>query len=245
MKLDINTTFKSPNSDERVEPIDTLVIHSTHMPFKESLDRLCDANSKVSCHYIIDINGVTYRLIEDVYRAWHCGLSCWKGRDKVNDFSIGIELVDCAPDGERLTYFSAVQMDSCIKLCNHLIKKHNISLHNVVAHSDIAPSRKDDPGEFFNWALLSKHGAAIHHDIILTDINGSRLVIEETEKSERVLDIQNLLSKFGYNVVCSGIYDENTIDVVIAFKRRFYPEKVDSSFDQNAYNILKDIVSKI
>jgi len=138
----VNTTIKSPNHNDRPENtvIDTIVIHYTGMKtLEEAIERLCDEKTEVSSH------------LDEEYRAWHAGVSCWNGKDNVNDFSIGIELEN---KGHEFGYtpFSDAQMASLVELCKSIKTRYNIK--HIVGHSDIAPTRKQDPGEFFNWKLV-------------------------------------------------------------------------------------------
>jgi N-acetyl-anhydromuramyl-L-alanine amidase AmpD len=163
----INRDFSSPNFSKRHRIIDIIVIHSTHIPCKESIEVLCNQSSNVSCHYLIDLNGKIYQLVEDEKKAWHAGKSYWRGKSSINDNSIGIELVDTDDKGARLASFPKAQMDSLIDLLKPLIKKYNIPSYNIVAHSDIAPDRKDDPGENFDWSLLAAHKIGRYHTVKL------------------------------------------------------------------------------
>jgi N-acetylmuramoyl-L-alanine amidase len=150
----------SSNFDHRPEGtiIDTIILHYTDMDTaQDALTRLCDPASKVSSHYLIDDKGVLYQLVEDRYRAWHAGVSSWRGRHNVNHFSIGIEL-----DNPGESYFqkhgqwkpySQPQMASLITLITTLIQKHPIT--SITGHENIAPERKKDPGPHFDWGMIA------------------------------------------------------------------------------------------
>jgi len=149
---------KSPNFDKRPKgtKIDSIIIHYTGMKtFNDAYKRLCDKNSKVSTHYLIGRDGRTFNLVEEKNRAWHAGISHWKGVNNLNNNSIGIELEN---PGHEFGYisFSKKQMLSLILLCKELKKKYDIKADWVLGHSDIAPDRKLDPGEKFNWSLIKK-----------------------------------------------------------------------------------------
>ena len=151
--------YFSPNFDNRkrsINSIKIIIIHYTGMQSeRESLIRLCNPKSKVSSHFVINQNGKVYRLVQDRQIAWHAGKSCWGKYRKLNNSSIGIELVN---KGHQFGYtnFRKKQLLSLIMVCKTLIKKYKIIKKNVVGHSDVSPLRKIDPGEKFPWKLLAK-----------------------------------------------------------------------------------------
>ena len=137
--------------------IKLIIIHYTGMQSEiESVKRLKDSKSKVSCHYLIGRKGQIIQLVKDKYAAWHAGKSKWKKFSNLNNNSIGIELVN---KGHKYGYqnFSNKQISSLIRLCKNLKKKYLIHAKNFLGHSDIAPLRKMDPGEKFPWKRLSSH----------------------------------------------------------------------------------------
>ena len=149
---------KSPNFDKRPKgtKINSIIIHYTGMEtFDEACKRLCDKNSKVSSHYLIGRDGKIINLVDEEKRAWHAGVSHWKGVDNINDISIGIELEN---PGHEFGYipFSKEQMDSLIYLCKELKSKYDIKEDWVLGHSDISPERKLDPGDKFKWEPIKK-----------------------------------------------------------------------------------------
>ncbi len=149
---------KSPNFDKRPKgtKINSIIIHYTGMKtFEEAYKRLCNKNSKVSSHYLIGRNGKIINLVEEKNRAWHAGISNWKGVKNLNNNSIGIELEN---PGHEFGYipFSKKQMSSLIFLCKELKKKYDIKADWVLGHSDISPNRKIDPGDKFDWDTIKK-----------------------------------------------------------------------------------------
>jgi N-acetylmuramoyl-L-alanine amidase len=211
----------SPNSDDRPAAwaIDTLILHYTGMPDSAAaLARLCDPAALVSVHYLIDEDGEVVALVPEERRAWHAGLSSWAGRSRLNDCSIGIELVN---PGHEWGYrsFAEAQYDACIALCRAIIARWPIPPRRVLAHSDVAPARKQDPGELFDWARLATQGVGLWP--------------QPGRGDPRPMDrLQRELAHFGYGVVPSGRLDEATRLVVMAFQRHFRPARVDGRPDR-------------
>jgi N-acetylmuramoyl-L-alanine amidase len=151
----------SPNFDERAEPVDMLILHYTGMQTAAAaLDRLCDPDSRVSAHYVIEEDGAVWQLVEEERRAWHAGVSRWRGAPLVNGRSIGIELVN---PGHEFGYrpFPAAQIDALIPLCRGILARHAIPPRHVLGHADVAPARKEDPGELFPWQTLAAGGIGL------------------------------------------------------------------------------------
>jgi N-acetylmuramoyl-L-alanine amidase len=210
----------SPNHDARPEGarIDMLVLHYTGMKTAvEAIDRLCDPAAKVSAHYVLDEDGTVWRLVEESRRAWHAGTSFWQGTRDVNAASIGIELVNPGHDwGYRA--FPNAQMAALETLCRGLLLRHPIPRDRVVGHSDVAPLRKQDPGELFDWPRLAEAGIGLWPTDSRpppTDIAGA----------------QAMLAAIGYAVASSGALDAETRQVLIAFQRRYRPTLVDGGLD--------------
>ena len=155
------TDLPSPNQDERPCGIDMLVLHYTGMKTcAEAVARLRDPVAHVSSHYVVDEDGSILRLVPEARRAFHAGVSYWRGRRTLNDPSIGIEIVN---PGHEWGYrpFPPAQMAAVRELCLGILARHAIPPQNVVAHSDIAPSRKQDPGELFGWRGLADAGIGL------------------------------------------------------------------------------------
>ena len=211
----------SPNHDSRPEGgrIDMLVLHYTGMKTAaEAIDRLCDPGAKVSAHYLIDEDGTVWRLVEESRRAWHSGLSFWQGTQDVNAASIGIELVNPGHDwGYRA--FPEAQMAALETLCGALLRRHPIPRDRVVGHSDVAPLRKQDPGELFDWPRLARAGTGLWPT-------------EPAPAPASLVAAQAMLGAIGYRVPGSGKLDTETRYVLIAFQRRFRPSRIDGDLDQ-------------
>ena len=157
----IFTDIFSPNRDERPCAVDMLVLHYTGMQSaQDAILRLCDPVAHVSSHYVVDEDGSIVRMVPEELRAFHAGVSYWRGRRALNDPSIGIEIVN---PGHEWGYrpFPPAQMASVRALCLEILSRHAIPAANVVGHSDIAPTRKQDPGELFDWAGLARDGFGI------------------------------------------------------------------------------------
>jgi N-acetylmuramoyl-L-alanine amidase len=151
----------SPNFNARNAPIDILLLHYTGMrTAQEAIDRLRDPTAQVSAHYVVDEDGTTYRLVDEEQRAWHAGRAYWAGTRDINAHSIGIEIVN---PGHEFGYrpFQQVQMLAVKELAQEIVARHRIPPARVLGHSDVAPLRKEDPGELFNWHFLADHGIGL------------------------------------------------------------------------------------
>jgi len=151
----------SPNWNERKLPVSMVVLHYTGMQSAEAaLDRLCDPAAELSAHYMIDEDGTVIRLVDEDKRAWHAGRSYWRGVTDINSASVGIELVN---PGHEFGYrpFSDAQIESLVPLLADIVRRHGISPANVIGHSDVAPARKTDPGELFDWDMLARYRLAL------------------------------------------------------------------------------------
>ena len=239
------TLLPSPNFEERPVGcvIDTLILHYTGMPSaEEALARLRDPQTKVSAHYVIDDSGHIFQLVDDSKRAWHAGKSYWQGHEAINDMSIGIEIVN---PGHEFGYrpFPDIQIESVMMLCHELIKKHPIIPRHIIGHSDIAPSRKEDPGELFPWKLLAENHIGLWHDIPLPP-HSPALLLKQGDSGEEVIAMQSALAAYGYGLPQHGTFDEETAYAVIAFKRHFYPHSLAATWDEVAEKMLEVLCKK-
>lgn len=203
----------SPNFDQRPAdaPIDHLVLHYTGMISADAARaRLCDACAKVSAHYLIDEAGIIEPLVAEQNRAWHAGASFWRGVSHLNDRSIGIEIVN---PGHEHGYrpFPTPQITALIGLCQAILARHPIPARNIVAHSDIAPTRKADPGELFPWPALAAHGIGLYPS---TQPDAPDLI------PDREADLNPILTAIGYDPAAP-------LDArITAFQRRFAPTTI-------------------
>lgn len=242
----INTSCPSPNFNDRPggKAPDTVVLHYTGMKnFADALDRLTSPESKVSCHYLLDMNGDAYSLVDEEKRAWHAGVSNWAGRANVNDFSIGIELHN---PGHQYGYipYPDEQMNALLKLMEGIFSRHNIRVRDVVAHSDIAPARKEDPGELFNWKMLADNGFAIWPGAEYSVKSGGRIIARAGDDNGYIGIVQKKLSDFGYHLDITSQMDVATIQVITAFRRRFTPQYLHPIWDEYAEFILSDMLGR-
>jgi N-acetylmuramoyl-L-alanine amidase len=217
----------SPNFDQRRGPPDMVVVHYTGMRTgSEALERLCDPQAKVSAHYLIEEDGRVYQLVPEERRAWHAGVSFWKGERDVNAVSIGIELVN---PGHELGYgdFPEMQVEALIGLLDAIRGRWTIPNGRILGHSDVAPGRKIDPGEKFPWKRLAQdgHGLWVEPDAA----PGAPLALGD--EGPGVFALQAGLTRLGYDSAPSGEYDSHTETIVQAFQRHWRPERVDGISD--------------
>ena len=232
------------NHNERAAgtPVDMLVLHYTGMESEQgALDWLCREESRVSCHYFVFTDGRIVQSVSETRRAWHAGVSSWRGFSDLNSRSIGIEIANpghayCYPD------FPAVQMEAVTALCADICARLAIAPRLVLAHSDVAPARKIDPGEKFDWALLARHG--IGHWVVPAPARGGRF-FQQGDSGQPVEALQAMLALYGYGVEVSGIYDTTTQQAVSAFQRHFRQEKVDGIADVSTIETLHRLLSAL
>lgn len=210
----------SPNHDDRSgATIDMLVLHYTGMNSAgEALARLCDPTAKVSAHYTIDEDGTVYAHVPEAQRAWHAGIAHWEGATDINACSIGIELVN---PGHEFGYrdFAEDQIASLITLCHSILMRHPIPSWRVLGHSDVAPARKEDPGELFPWQRLAKAGIGLWPQGVASDLGA------------------DALSRYGYD---PSALQEN---VITAFQRHFRPKKLNGQWDSECAGLLTSLLS--
>ena len=217
--------YESPNHDARPDgtAIDMVVLHYSGMETADAaLARLCDPAAKVSAHYLIDEDGAVRRLVAEERRAWHAGVACWRGVRDVNGRSLGIELVN---PGHEFGYrpFAEAQMAALEDLARGILARHPIEARNVVGHSDVAPRRKMDPGELFDWPRLAAAGIGLWPDSAPAD---------EADADE----VKAMLADFGYETEDPGM-------TVTAFQRHFRPGRVDGRVDGDTAGRLRGLLA--
>jgi N-acetylmuramoyl-L-alanine amidase len=210
----------SPNFDDRMLPITMIVLHYTGMQDAESaIRRLTDPVAKVSAHYLIAEDGTVLQMVDEAKRAWHAGQSHWRGITDVNSASVGIEMVN---PGHEFGYrpFPEQQIDALLPLVAAIKERYDIGRGDVVGHSDIAPKRKQDPGELFPWERLAKLRLALPRP--------TRNLMDPGWTEGGFL---LALERFGYDV-------SDKLAALVAFQRRFRPELIDGEIDMECRCIL-------
>ena len=219
----------SPNFDARPQDqpegqaVDILLLHYTGMESATAaLARMCDESAKVSAHYCIDEDGSLTRLVPEDKRAWHAGVASWTGASDINARAIGIELVN---PGHEFGYrpFAEAQMATLEDLARDILARHPIEARNVVGHSDVAPRRKMDPGELFDWPRLAAAGIGLWPDSASAD---------EADADE----VKAMLADFGYETGDLGM-------TVMAFQRHFRPGRVDGTMDGDTAGRLRGLLA--
>ncbi len=203
----------SPNFDDRTAPVTMIVLHYTGMADAAgAIERLTDPDAKVSSHYLIAEDGQIVRMVDESKRAWHAGRSYWRGATDINSASVGIEIVN---PGHEFGYrpFPVAQIDALIPLMQEITLRYRITRGNVVGHSDIAPARKEDPGELFPWERLARLRLALPSPT-------KNLVDPHWTDGGFLL----ALERFGYDVA-------DPISAIRAFQRRFRPNSLDGIID--------------
>lgn len=212
----------SPNHDERPagQAIDILMLHYTGMQSAEAaLARLCDPAAKVSAHYLIEEDGTVWQLVDEARRAWHAGLGFWAGATDINARSIGIELQN---PGHEFGYrtFPEPQMRALIELARGILQRHPIPASRVLGHSDTAPTRKDDPGELFDWRRLAQNGIGLWPD----------------DGPAAAGDWQALMAQYGYDM-------RDPEAALRAFRRHFEPEALEKTVSQETKRRISRLIA--
>ncbi len=195
-----------------------------------AIERLCDSEAKVSAHYLIDEDGRILRLVDERWRAWHAGVSFWQGRSRLNDCSIGIEIVN---PGHEWGYrpFTEAQYRALEELCPSIMERWSIPSTRVLAHSDVAPDRKEDPGELFDWRRMAAFGIGVWPD----EGEGEARSMEQAVRQLRTI---------GYNFPDQDD-EKSTTHRLAAFQRHFRPERVDGVLDRQTLARLDGLLSLV
>ena len=211
----------SPNFDARPGDVEMLILHYTGMQSAAAaIERLCDPAAKVSAHYVVEEDGRVWRLVAETQRAWHAGVSSWRGKTDINALSIGIEIVN---PGHEFGYrpFPEPQMAAVEELARGILSRHPIPAHNVVGHSDVAPLRKQDPGELFDWPRLGRKGVGFWPDFAIAGV----------EMPLSPGQTQAFLTQIGYGCPQTDVLDAETGAVITAFQRHYRPSCIDGRVD--------------
>jgi N-acetylmuramoyl-L-alanine amidase len=217
-----------------------LLMHYTGTPTAElAAEWLCAAESRVSCHYLIDAAGQITQMVGEAMRAWHAGESSWAGESDINSASIGIEIHN---PGHGCGYpdFPETQMQAVIALAQDILARHRIWPQHVLAHSDVAPWRKRDPGEKFDWARLARAG--IGHWVEPARIEGDA-GLGRGDAGPEIARLQQSLTAYGYCVETTGAFGQDTEYVVTAFQRHFRPALVDGRAERSTIDTLERLLT--
>jgi N-acetylmuramoyl-L-alanine amidase len=224
-----------------IEKPTMLVLHYTGMSSAAKAVRwLACAESRVSCHYVIDEAGRISQLVPERLRAWHAGVSSWHGETDLNSASVGIEIQNPGHEDGYHDY-PAAQIDAVIALSRDIIARNGIAPARVLAHSDIAPLRKIDPGEKFPWPRLAASG--VGHWVAPSPLRLEAATIGLGQTGLMVRATQVLFARYGYDMPTTGIYDRQTEAVVTAFQRHFRPERCDGRIDLSTLATLERLIA--
>ncbi len=229
----------SPNHGERrgVERPDMLLLHYTGMQdAQEALAKLCEPGSDVSAHYVVFEDGEIMQCVPEARRAWHAGEGSWAGATDINSRSIGIEI---ANPGHYWDYrdFPEPQIAAVIALARDIVARNRIRPERVLGHSDVAPARKQDPGEKFPWEQLAAAGVGVW-------VAPEPITRDQPElMADALRAIQTQLSEYGYGIAPTGVSDAQTRDVVAAFQRHFRPARVDGILDASTRTTLARLLA--
>jgi N-acetylmuramoyl-L-alanine amidase len=233
----------SPNFGERRDgaTASLIVLHYTGMASVDAaIRRLTTPPSKVSCHYVISLEGTITQLVPEALRSWHAGVSHWRGIDDVNSHSLGIEIQNRGYVA-GFPPFPDAQIEAVIALCSNICDRTGIPRSEVIGHSDIAPRRKRDPGPRFPWGRLYQE-AGLGRWVPPSPLNGGD-VLSEGDGGVAVFRLQRQLRAFGYGIEATGVFDEHTAFVVEAFQSHFRPTLVDGRADHSTVETLDRLLA--
>jgi N-acetylmuramoyl-L-alanine amidase len=243
----VDDLVESPNIGARrgVSRPSMLILHYTGLESAaRSIAVLCDPVCEVSCHYLVDVDGRVTQMVREADRAWHAGRSFWRGDTDINSLSVGIEIqnpghVAGSPD------FPEAQMHAVEALALDIVTRHAMRPENVLAHSDVAPQRKIDPGEKFDWPRLA--GAGIGHWLAPRPLADALdpAAFDPDRADPRVLECQQLLARYGYETARDGRLDAPAGRVISAFQRHFRPARVDGLPDSSTIATLEDLIAAL
>jgi N-acetylmuramoyl-L-alanine amidase len=243
------TDHPSPNFDSREgHIIDMLVLHYTGMNTgAEAIERLCDRASRVSAHYVVDEDGMVLQLVKEDCRAWHAGISSWRGATNINQRSIGIEIVN---KGHEFGYhpFPAAQMKMVAMLCRDILAHNrNITPRNVVGHSDVAPARKEDPGELFDWKTLAGLGIGLFPSPLEGEGGAQRRVRGSLKESSfnKIPPHPNPPPQEGRELSAYGYETTDLPKAIAAFQRHFRATKITGIWDDECAGLLAALLAMV
>lgn len=236
----VHTLYPSPNIEDRRKGCraDMILVHYTGMSSAEkAIGWLANPKSKVSCHYVVDEDGRITQMVEETKRAWHAGISHWSGNTDINSVSIGIEIQN---PGHEFGYpdFPPAQMEAVAALCRDIARRRGVPPERVLAHSDVAPGRKMDPGEKFNWAWLARYG--VGHWVAPAAPTDETLECD----AGAVTEARDLLRSYGYGT--ENAEREDWFAVLIrSFQLHFRPQCADGRLDAGTIDTLRRLVASL
>jgi N-acetylmuramoyl-L-alanine amidase len=239
----VTDVVPSPNVEARKDgrTPDMILLHYTGMQTgAAALERLCAPDGKVSAHYVVFEDGRIVQCVPEDKRAWHAGVASWAREPDINSCSIGIEIVN---PGHEFGYpdFPLRQIAAVISLCRSILTRRGpLAPDRILGHSDVAPARKQDPGEKFPWDLLNESG--IGHWVRPAPLNLEGPSLQPSEQGEVVTRLQRALRGYGYAIEETGHYDEATRLVLTAFQRHFRPARVDGIADASTMLTLRALL---
>lgn len=244
--------YPAVGQDERVR---FLVLHYTALDNDKSLNVL--TTQQVSAHYLVpnDFTDSIYILVDETKRSWHAGQSYWKGINNINYSSIGIEIVnegyyvgeitESNPTGWYFYGYPNMQIKKVAALAKNIIDRYKIDPVNVLAHSDVAPQRKQDPGPKFPWKqLYQDYGIGAWYEDAHKNIYLPKFPYDQIENFEFIQTVQSDLNKYGYEIQKTGVWDDQTKKVIMAFQYHFRPERCDGVMDAETWAILQSLILK-
>ncbi len=240
----VDTISPAVNYGERrdVSGPDILLLHYTGMDSEDGALRwLCAEESGVSCHYFVHEDGRIVQLLPERVRAHHAGVGAWEGHHDINSRSIGVEIANAGHAG-GLPDFPQIQMDAVARLSLDIVERNGIAARYVLAHSDIAPGRKEDPGEKFDWKWLAGHG--VGHWVEPVPVRSGRF-LQQGDAGQPVAALQSMLALYGYDIEINEIFDERTATVLTAFQRHFRQKRVDGVADVSTIETLHNLLSAL
>lgn len=221
----------TPNVDRRRAPPDMILLHYTGMQTGEAaIDRLCDPEARVSAHYVVEEDGRIFRLAPEERRCWHAGVSHWRGEEDLNHASIGIEIVN---PGHEWGYraFPDAQVEAVVALVGDIRTRWQVPNDRILGHSDVAPARKEDPGELFPWKRLAEAGHGLWFEPAIERVQALGPPLGPGDEGVGVVVLQAGLKRLGYGLEQTGTYDDATRLTVTAFQRHWRPANIDGIAD--------------
>ena len=233
----------SPNYQSRGNyNIKFIIIHYTGIDTLERVFKiLLNKKSKLSCHWLITKKGTIYKIVDEKNIAWHAGKSFWKGEFNINNTSIGIELENPG-HGKNYINYSKKQMDALEEVIINIKLKYKIKIENILGHSDIAPDRKADPGEYFDWQRLAKKKAAFWP--AFQKVKNNKIIFQLGAESKEIVIIKKKLMEIGYKCNINKKFDLELKVVIEAFQRKFLQDAINGIIDTNLVKRINSLVKK-